>query len=581
MTHNPTVANNLRKIDEWSKDVFAFADEALNMKAAEPVDELRGKAIQYRDAQGTQRTTILFDVDGRLTYHDLGFYTMDMFKNQERTKFHWYKGTRFTWQQTIELEAYQRAIDTFDKDSFDNAARWISIRSGHGIGKTSFLSVASLHFLICFFGAQIGVTANSEDQLKDIFLKELSKWSGKLPDFLKANMKESEETDGVQLRDSIEILDTFVRVGGDKDWFLRARVARPEKPEALAGLHGEYILIIVDEASAVHDKVFETMKGGLTGKNYLVIYTSNPTRNEGEFYNSQKEASKYTKLAFNSRHSPIVEEGYIERMEADYPSSGQEHSDEVKIRVDGEFAGLAEMDDKGWIPLFANMKILFEPQTVQVMNHVIVGVDPAGQGRDRSIIMVRDIIYLKEVLNEKTSNEKDLARKIETVRDSYNATSNDIGVEAFGIGAKVVANINTKMGENVVAILTDKPREEVKDLYHTYRSELAWRLRTWVANGGIIVTNNQSSWMKELEKIKYKRDPQGRIMLMDKITFKKEYGFSPDRFDASCMTFFKDNPTMPVHLTKNDLEIKENVEWLRRAQEAQKAATTDESFSTM
>ena len=48
--------------------------------------------------------------------------------------------------------------------------RWITIKSGHGIGKTSFLSVASLHFLICYFGAQIGVTANSEDQLKDIFL---------------------------------------------------------------------------------------------------------------------------------------------------------------------------------------------------------------------------------------------------------------------------------------------------------------------------------------------------------------------------------------------------------------------------
>lgn len=558
---NPTVMNNLTQIEEWSRDVFQFADDALGMKAAEPIDELRGRAISYKDGLGIQRTTILFDVDGNLVYHDLAFYTADMFKRQGKGEFKAYKGKRFTWQQTVELTAYNRAVNTFNHDSYDPLARWISIRSGHGIGKTSFLAIISLHFLICFFGGQIGVTANTEDQLKDIFLKELSLWRGKLPAFLK---------------DNIEVLGDFVRIVGEKDWFLRARVARPEKPEALAGLHAQYILIIVDEASGVHDKVFETMKGSLTGENFIVIYASNPTRNEGEFYDSQRAGATYTRLHFSSRQSPIVKEGYIAKMESDY---GKE-SDEVKIRVDGEFAGVAEMDEHGWIPLFSNMRVLFEPQNVQVMNHALIGVDPAGQGRDRSIVMVRDHIYLKEVLNEKTSNEKDLARKVETVRDAYNSTSNDIAVEAFGIGAKVVANINTKMGENVVAVLTDKPREEVKDKFHTYKSELAWRFREWVSKGGIIVTNNQSSWLRELEKIKYKRDAQGRIMLMDKVTFKKEYGFSPDRFDASCMTFFKDEPTMPVHLTKAQLETKEMSEFIRQAQE-QRTAVVDNNFSSM
>jgi len=562
---NPTVKNNLRQIELWSKDVFLFADECMNMRPSDPIDELRGKAITYKDTFGIERSTILFDVDGNLTYPDLAFYTVDMFKNQSRGLFKKYKGTRFTWQQTVELEAYNRAINTFDKDSFDAVKRWISIKSGHGIGKTSFLSVVSLHFLICYFGSQIGVTANTEDQLKDIFLKELSYWRMKLPQYL---------------QDNIEVLDDFVRVSGEKDWFLRARVARPEKPEALAGLHGKFILVLVDEASAVHNKVFEVMKGALTGYNYIVIYTSNPTRTEGEFFDSHKKGAAFTQLSFNTRHSPIVEEGYIEKMEADYGKG----SDEVLIRVDGEFAGLAEMDDKGWIPLFANMTILFEAEQGQIINRGVIGVDPAGKGRDRSIVHIRDTIYLKEVLNETTSHEKDLARKIETIRDAYNCSSNDIGVEAFGLGAKVVANIQTKMGENVMAILTDKPREEVKDKYHTYRSELGWLLREWLSKGGIIITNNGKEWLREMEKMKYKRDAQGRVMLMDKVTFKKEYGFSPDRFDAACMTFFKDEPTMPVHLTKAQLETKENAEWLRRAQEAQRVesvAGAGQNYSSM
>lgn len=550
---NQTIADNLVQIGEWAKDVFQFAEEALNMKPSEPIDELRGKPIQYTDGFGNKHTTMLFDRDGRLVYHDLSFYTIDMFKNQDRAAFKKYKGTRFTWQQTIELEAYQRALDTFGQDSFDMALRWISIRSGHGIGKTSFLAIISLHFLICMFGSQVGVTANTEDQLKDIFLKECAKWRMRLPEYL---------------QDNIEILDDFIRVSGEKDWFLRARVARPEKPEALAGLHGEFILVIVDEASAVHDKVFETMKGALTGDNFIVVYTSNPTRNEGEFFNSQKAGSAYTRLHFSCRQSPIVKEGYIEKMEADYPSNGDEPSDEVKIRVDGEFAGVSEMDEKGWIPLFANIHILFEPERGQIIRRPIVGVDPAGRGRDSSIVTVRDNIYLKEVLNEKTSQEKDLARKIEVIRDAYGSSSGDVGIEAFGIGAKVVANVQTKVGESVNAILTDKPREEVKHLYHTFKSELAWKFREWVLRGGIIITNKQAAWVKELEKIKYKRDAQGRIMLMDKVTFKKEYGFSPDRFDAATMTFFKDEASMPVVLTKEQLEAKEIADWLRQSQQS-------------
>lgn len=555
----PTHKVMLDQIDTWAKDIFLFCEETIGMKASEPIDELRGKPIQYKDSFGNTHSTMLFDMDGRLIYHDLSFYAIDMFKFQSKSDFkRFYRGKRFTWQQTIELEAYNRAINTFNKDSYDEAKRRITIRSGHGIGKTSFLSVVSLHFLICFFGSQIGVTANTEDQLKDIFLKELSMWRLKLPEMLK---------------DNIEVLDDVVRVVGQKDWFLRARVARPEKPEALAGLHALYVLIIADEASGIHNNVFEVMKGALTGENYITIYTSNPTRTEGEFYESHKAGSTFTRLHFRSQDSPIVKEGYITKMIEDYGAD----SDEVKIRCSGEFAGMSEMDDKGWIPLFANVTLRFEPESSQIINRAVIGVDPAGQGRDRSIVHIRDNIYMKEVLNEATSSEPDLARKIETIRDAYNCSSNDIGIDAFGIGAKVVAHINTKIGESVNAILSDKPREETKHLYSNFKAELAWKYRNWVLNGGIIITNNQKEWVREFEKIKYKRDGQGRIMLMPKIEFKKEYGFSPDRFDAGLHTFFKDNPTMPVVFKKEELETTEIQKWIHQAQTRNEVHNSDMS----
>lgn len=528
-----------RTLQTWSEDVFLFAEECLGMKASEPIDALRDVEIPYRDTYGNVRKAKLFDKNGRLTHHDLSFYRQDMFKNQSRKAFRAYQGTRFTWQQTVKLTAYNRALQTFGMDAYDQASRWITTRSGHGTGKTSSTCVIALHFLICYPGSQIGMTANTEQQVQDIFMKEMAVWRSRLPR---------------DMQESVEITSDHVRIEGSEDWFLRAQVARAEKPEALAGLHAKYVLIIVDEASGVAEKVFEVMKGALTGDYFIVMYDSNPTRAEGEFYNSHKPTSRYTKLHFSSRESPIVKEGYIETMEHDYPGSGAEASDEVKVRVDGEFPSTTEMDEKGWMPLFANVRVHFEPEQGQIINRGIIGVDPAGAGKDRTIAGIRDEVYLKEVLNEATSNPKDLARKIETIRDAYNSSSNDIGVDGFGVGAVVVANINTKFGESVNALLTDKPREETKDRFHTWKAELAWKFREWALNGGIIITNNKAAWVKELEKIKYKRDQAGRIMLMDKVTFKKEYGFSPDRFDMAIYTFFKDAPTRQNILHKNDLE---------------------------
>lgn len=544
---------DLRTLQVWSRDVFEFAYDTMEFKPAEPLDELKGAKIPFQDAFGNKYETELFDIHGNLVYHDLNFYQMWMFKDQEKAAFRAMsrEQKQFTWQQTVVLEGYNRAIKTFDKDAFDIIRRWLTTRSGHGIGKTACMSVIALHFLICFPGAQVGMTANTEQQVQDIFLKELYVWKSKMEEGLGS---------------LVDITSDHVRIDEDsEDWFLRAQVARPERPEALAGLHGEYVLILVDEASGVSDKVFEVMKGALTGDNYIVVYFSNPTRNEGEFYDSHKPSSLYTKLHFSSRESPIVKDGFIEKMEADYPGTGEQKSDEVLIRVDGEFAGEQEMDDKGWIPLLANINVHFEPEQGQIINGGIIGVDPAGQGRDRAIAHIRDNIYLKEVMNDKTSTPKDGARKVETIRDAYNCSSNDIGIDAFGIGAKWVAEIHTKMGESVNALLTDKPREETKHLYASYKAELAWLFRAWLANGGIIITNYQSAWMKELEKIKYKRDRQGRIVLMDKVTFKKEYNFSPDRFDAAIHTFFKENPNQPVIKTKQQLETEELKAFINKA----------------
>lgn len=533
-------------LKSWARDVFKYTAETFKLKPSEPHPSLLNKEIEYTDELGYKRKAKFFDKEGRLVYPDLRKYRKKMFINQSREQFRKYNKTRLTWQQTVILTAYNRALQTFGMDSYVEVERWISTLSGHGIGKTACQNIIAHHFLTCFPGCQIGVTANTEQQIKDIFLKEFYVWNKRLP---KA------------MQDSFKQTDDHIRIEDEKDWFLRAQVARQEKPEALAGLHGEYILILVEEASGVHSKVFEVMKGALTGDNYIVMYFSNGTRAEGEFYDSHKAGAPFTSLQFDSRDSPIIKPGYAEMIASQYG----EDSIEFGIRVAGRFPDATEMDDKGWMPLFANVQVHYQKPGLQMLYNPIMGVDPAGKGSNHAVAGVRDEIYLKEVLNEQFSTPKQLAGRILTIADAYNIRPEDIGIDSFGIGAKVIANLHVPTGSTVNALLLDKPREETKDLYASEKAELAWMLRTWIANGGVILTNNPRAWKKELECIRYKRDLRGRITLMPKAQFKKEFGFSPDLFDMAIYTFHKESATKPISRNKNDLEREEAEEFMRKA----------------
>ena len=57
----------------------------------------------------------------------------------------------------------------------------VSIRSGHGVGKTTFESWLILWFLLTRQNCKMPVAANSQDQLRDTIWPEIAKWHRQLP----------------------------------------------------------------------------------------------------------------------------------------------------------------------------------------------------------------------------------------------------------------------------------------------------------------------------------------------------------------------------------------------------------------
>ena len=150
---------------------------------------------------------------------------------------------------------------------------FLAIRSGHGIGKSTLLSIEVLRHLICYkkpgIPCKICVTGPSATQVDDILWSEISSTMGHLLPWLQDLLTQNN--------------DEIYCVESRNDWFASARTARKDNPGAMQGFHGTP-LYIFDEAAEIPDEIFEVAMGAMTEKDARAIMMGNPTRLSGYFF---------------------------------------------------------------------------------------------------------------------------------------------------------------------------------------------------------------------------------------------------------------------------------------------------------
>lgn len=450
------------------------------------------------------------------------------------------KGKHISWQQTLILLAFQKAM----QDS--RLSRHISVRSGHGIGKSAVTSWVILWFLYCFYMSQVPVTAPTATQMHDVLWKELSIWIARMPEGIK------------QL---YEWQHDYIRMRYEPtSWFARAKTSSKENTEALAGVHADNVLIAVDEASGVPEQVFNTAEGALTSGNVFVILISNPTRSIGYFFDSHhKNKEDWQTFNFNCEEAPLVDRGYVERQ-------AKRHgvfSDEYNIRVKGNFPSEDMMDDSGYLQLVPRNRITVEPS---VGDDIFVGtktlaIDPSGEGDDECEFVLRDHFRAKNILTLHTTNDKEIATYIIKFAAQYNLTGKDIVIEGFGKGADAAKHVAVETkgrlsiyvampgtrpqdeeklnGEHFIR-LSDEMDEHQNDIFLNLRMTANWRMRQWLYAGGCLIDNNteNSDWAEQIAMNKYKRTQQGnKLQMMPKKEMNKLGIPSPNKADALALSF--------------------------------------------
>lgn len=392
----------------------------------------------------------------------------------------------------------------------------LAVRSGHGVGKSAWLSWLILWWLLTRFPARVAVTAPTAHQLGDVLWGEIAKWHRRLPDALGAELNLKSER--------IELS------AAPNESFAAARTARRDQPEAFQGFHCEHMLFLADEASGIDDEIFEAGAGAMSTPGAKTVLTGNPTRNSGYFFDAfHRLRGRWWTLKVSSEDVARAQ-GHIEDVIAAY---GRD-SNAYRVRVLGEFP---ESMDESTIPLdWIEAALNRDVATTQSFRPVW-GLDVARFGDDRTALAKRKGNALIEPV--KWWRGKDTMQTAGLVMDEWSDTDeperpSEILVDAIGIGAGVADRLS-ELGLPARGInVAEQPA--AGERFARLRDELWWRAREWFAARDCKIAADPAL-VAELSAPTYGFTSSGRVVIESKDDMKARGLASPDLADAFVLTF--------------------------------------------
>jgi|TARA_Y100000033_G_C2754079_1_gene115455 hypothetical protein len=394
----------------------------------------------------------------------------------------------------------------------------VAIRSGHGVGKTAFLSWVVLWWMLTHYPVKVACTANTASQLSDVLWPEINKWGRKLPEFFQSQLEF--KSDKIELK-------------GGSDSFAVARTSRKEQPEALQGFHSPHMLFVVDEASGVPDIIFEVGQGAMSTAGAKTVMVGNPTRSSGYFFDAfSKNSERWWTKRVGCADASTVSSDFLEDMARQYG----EDSNIYRVRVLGEFP---EADDDVVIPLH-----LLESATTRDVDAVenilpVWGLDVARFGDDRTALCKRQGNALVEPV--KSWRNKDLMEVCGIILTEYESTPyqerpSEILVDSIGLGAGVVDRLNEMdFGADIRGVnVAESPA--LGQRYGRLRDELWFKAREWLEARDCQMPQDDDL-ISELSSVRFKYLSSGKLKVESKDEMKRRGQKSPDLADSFVLTF--------------------------------------------
>lgn len=445
----------------------------------------------------------------------------------------------------FEPDAWQRqAFDAFD--SLEPERQRISLQACAGPGKTAVEAICGWKFLGCH--ASRGehpkgfAVSYTWDNLKDNLWPEFSKWQER-SEYLKAAFTWTKER--IFANDHPET------------WFIAARswpksASIEEQGKTLSGLHGKYILALIDESGAIPLSVLRAAEQALSTKPAFgkIVQAGNPISLEGMLYAAATQLAhlwhiiRITGDPDDPNRSPRID---IEWARQQIQTFGRENP-WVMSYILGKFPPASLNALLGPEEVQAAMQRVLEPDVYNWAD-VRLGVDVARYGDDRTVIFPRQgrKAMTPEVMRHARGSavSTDIATKVMAYRTSLNAKSDIFDATGgWAAGAVDVLKASTP-SRRPVEVQFHAPAGN--DKYKNRRAEMWFGMAEWVKSGGWLP--NIPELVAELTVPTY-IFVNGKFQIEPKDQVKERLGRSPDLADALALTFAIPEGARPVQATR-------------------------------
>jgi hypothetical protein len=411
-----------------------------------------------------------------------------------------------------------------------NEAIQEAVASGHGIAKSATVGMLILWAFTTFPDCRGVITANTETQLKTKTWAELGKWFN-LCFFARDHF----------------ILNATSLISRDpsreRTWRIDMVPWSEKNTEAFAGLHnkGKRLLLVMDEASAIPDIIWETAEGALTDADTQIMWFAfgNPTRNTGRFrdcFDGGAHASFWHNTQIDSRTVPITNKSRFEKWISVYG----EDSDFVRVRVLGQFPRRGEMEFFTASDIDAAMASDREV-FVDASTPLALGVDVARYGINHSVIFPRKGRDARTLERKRFNgiNTVELANHVFSCWQTWHPDG--IFIDGGGVGGGVVDNVRNKQlyvvevqfggKDDITGIVTDSSGEK----YANKRAAMYGAIRAWLKTG---LLPNDPDLRSAMLAIRYTFNKKDEIQLVSKEDLMDENpNLVLDDLDALACTF--------------------------------------------
>ncbi len=187
---------------------------------------------------------------------------------------------------------------------------------------------------------------------------------------------------------------------------------------------------------------------------------------------------------------------------------------------------------------FINMEFVKKARKAQVdsQSNLVIGVDPARKGDDRTAIIRRRGRRAYNLDTHYNIDLMELAGIIKRIIDKEEPKR--VCIDCIGIGAGVVDRLHELGYSDIVIGVNVATRAEESATYKNCRAELWDRGRAWLIQDMPVEIPDSDELQTDLCGLGYKYDSSDKLQIESKDDAKKRGLLSPDCADAFMLTFY-------------------------------------------